>query len=129
MLTKFIAGLVVLAGVSAHAYNMDLDDIKTCNNKQFLVKLWNSHLDYEAQKALILKKAQEVGLAGQVSFSGRGLTDSKELVIILQKPRTVAAASPQVQAERFSKFKKMLDKVDSKNEISYAECNIVFDEH
>ena len=96
MLTKLIAGLVVLAGVSAQAYNMDLDDIKTCNNKQFLVKLWNSHLDYEGQKALLLKKAQEVGLGGQVSFSGKGLTDSKELVIILQKPRTVAAASQQI---------------------------------
>lgn len=131
MLKQLIALTVLVFSVtSAQAeHNLDFDDIKTCGNKQFLVKLWNSKLSYEEQKQAIWQQAKVLGFENQISFVGTGFTPQKELVISLtHKPRGVASVGPAQQTQHYSRFKQLVDNLDAKSNVSYAECHVVFSE-
>lgn len=131
-MVKQLIGLMVLVfsfSTAQAEHNLDFDDIKTCGNKQFLVKLWNSKLSYEEQKKVIWQQAKALGYENQIGFVGTGFTPQKELVISLtHKPRGVASVSPVQQTEHYSNFKKLVDQLDAKNNVSYAECHVVFSE-
>jgi hypothetical protein len=128
-MSKYIVtAFIVLTAGFAQAHNLDVTDISTCNNKQFLVKLFQSHLSFDQQKALVLKSAKAVGMTpSDISFVGNNFTKGKEIIISLNPQRKVAAVGSRNEAARFSRFKNLVDEVNSKHEVSYAECNVNFD--